>query len=337
MIEYGDPLKWKDHYKILNIPPDSNITEIKKAYRKLAHKYHPDKNTTQNKKVAENLFLQITEAYKTLLNPLLRREYDELYRKHQKKSQANSSQIKSKTSDKKTTKVKKKSKDSSSFQDIVKNVFIDNMEEETITQTHQTETKVTKKFERGRHLKYQLNLNYEDICDGCEKTITFIRKRKSKDESAKLKIKVPPGITKGKQLRLKKEGDEGEKGYGDLLVVVNVLQHQLFRKENLNVHLDLSITYQQAVMGDKVLIPTLRGVHRLTIPSGTTAGTVLSLNGEGFQSSNNSMGNLLVNIQIDIPKNLSAASKQKLKEFNETITHKLSIPFQKTLAERMKK
>ncbi len=329
----------KDHYKTLNIPSDSNITEIKKAYRKLAHKYHPDKNATHNKKVAENLFLQITEAYKTLLNPLLKREYDETYRKHQKKTQTNSSQVKSKVSNKQTTKVKKEKegKENSSLQDLIKNVFVNNVEEETITQTQQTETKVTKKFERGRHLKYQLNLTYEDICDGCEKTITFIRKRKSKNESAKLKIKVPPGITKGKQLRLKKEGDEGEKGYGDLLVVVNVLQHQLFRKENLNAHLDLSITYQQAVMGDKIIIPTLRGVHYLTIPSGTTSDTVLPINKEGFKSSDSSIGNLLVNIQIDVPKNLSPISKQKLKEFNETIMHKLPISFQKVLAERMKK
>ena len=329
-------MKWKDHYKTLHISPDSNITEIKKAYRQLAHKYHPDKNTTQNKKVAENLFLQITEAYKVLLNPLLRREYDEVHRKHQKKSQANSSQAKPKPSEKKRTKVKKDDKENSSFQDLIKNVFVNNIEEETITQTQQTETKVTKNFERGRHLKYQLNLTYEDICDGCEKIITFIRKRKSKNESAKLKIKVPSGITRGKQLRLKKEGDEGEKDYGDLLVVINVLQHQLFRKENLNAHLDLPITYQQAVMGDKVLIPTLRRVHRLTIPSGTTPGTVLSINGEGFRSSNNSIGNLIVNIQIDVPKNLSSVSKQKLKEFNETIKHKLSIPFQNILAERVK-
>ena len=267
----------------------------------------------------------------------MRREYDEAYRKHQKKAQVDSPQSKSKASDKKATKIKKSSKESSSIQDLIKNVFVNNIEEETITQTQQTETKVNKKFDRGRHLKYQLNLTYEDICDGCEKTITFIRKRKSKNESAKLKIKVPPGITRGKQLRLKKEGDEGEKGYGDLLVVVNVLQHQLFRKENLNAHLDLPITYQQAVIGDKILIPTLRGIHRLIVPSGTTAGTVLSLSGEGFKSSDNSVGDLLVNIQIDVPKKLSAISEKKIKEFNETITHKPPLSFQRVLAERMKK
>ena len=332
-------MKWKDHYKTLNIHPDSSMTEVKKAYRKLAHKYHPDKNTNKNKKVAENLFLQITEAYKTLLNPLLRREYDEIYYKNQK-AQTNSSHSKFKTSnDKKATKVKKGRKDSSSFQDLVKNVFVNGADEETITQTQQTETKtkVTKKVERGRHLKYQLNLTFEDICDGCEKTITFIRKRNSKNESAKLKIKVPPGITKGKQLRLKKEGDQGDKSYGDLLVVINVLQHDLFKKQDNHVYLDLPITYKQAVMGDKVLIPTLRGVHRLTIPAGTASGTVLCLNGEGFKSSNSVIGNLFINIQIDVSKNLSAISKKRLQEFNETITHKLPVPFQKVLKERMKK
>ena len=336
-MKHGDLLKWKDHYKTLNISPDSNTTEIKKAYRKLAHKYHPDKNTTQNKKVAENLFLQITEAYKTLLNPLLKREYDEAYRKYQKKKQANSSQEKPKASNRKAKQTKKD--DNSSFQDLIKNIFIDDLNEDTITQTQQTETetKVTGKTERGRHLKYQLNLTYEDICDGCEKIITFIRKRKSKNVSAKLKIKVPPGITKGKQLRLKKEGDEGSKGYGDLLVVVNVLQHKLFKKQNSHAYLDLPITYQQAVMGDKILIPTLRGIHRLAIPSGTTSGTILCLNKEGFKSSDSSIGNLFINVQIDVPKTLSSVSEQKLKDFNETIIHKLPISFQKTLAERMKK
>ena len=328
-------MKWKDHYKTLNIPPDSNITEIKKAYRKLAHKYHPDKNASQNKKVAENLFLQITEAYKTLLNPLLKREYDEAYRKYQKKIKTNSSQEKPKSSNRKATKTKKD--DNSSFQDLIKNIFVNDLNEDTITQTQQTETETTGKVERGRHLKYQLNLTYEDICDGCEKTITFIRKRKSKNLSAKLKIKVPPGITKGKQLRLKKEGDEGSKGYGDLLVVVNVLQHQLFRKQNIHAHIDLSITYQQAIMGDKILIPTLRGIHRLTIPSGTTSGTVLCLSKEGFKSSDSSIGNLFINVQIDVPKNLSSISKQKLKDFNKTVTHKIPLPFKRVLAERMKK
>lgn len=303
------------------------MAEIKRAYRKLAHKYHPDKNTGKNKKTAERLFLQITEAYKTLINPLLKREYDELYRKHQKKHKS----VLSKSQNQKVT----KNNQGNSFQDLIKNVFVNGPDEDTLTAAH-TETEVSKKVERGRHLKYQLNLSFEEICDGCEKTITFIRKRKAKNESAKLRIKVPPGVTKGKQLRLKKEGDEGYKHYGDLLVVVNILAHKLFKKKGMHVYLDLPITYQQAVLGDKIVIPTLRGIHRLIIPPGTTHGATFCLKKEGFQSPEKVLGDFFINIQIDIPKDLTATSKKKLEEFQKTLNFSLPASFQSVLAEWMK-
>ena len=319
-------MKWKDHYKTLNIPPSSTLAEIKRAYRKLAHKYHPDKNTSKDEKTAERLFLQITESYKILNNPLSKREYDELYHKHQKKHKFSSK----KSEDKKITKNNQRN----SFQDLVKNVFVNGPDEDTLTQTAQTQ--VNRKFERGRHLKYQLNLSFEEICDGCEKTITFIRKRKSKNESAKLRIKVPTGITKGKQLRLKGEGDEGYKHYGDLLVVVNVINHKLFKKKGIHAYLDLPITYRQAVLGDRIVIPTLRGVHHLVIPAGTTCKTTFCLKKEGFQSREHIFGDLFVNVQIDIPKDLTAISRKKLEEFHKTLNFSLPTSFQSVLAERMK-
>ena len=325
--------KWKDHYKTLNIPFNSDHAEIKRAYRKLAHKYHPDKNTDQNKKTAEYLFRQVTESYKLLTNPLLKREYDEMYQKRQKKQATEAKAHQSKTKSKKKS---QKTTGKSSFQDLVKNVF-NNATEETITQTmktrNQTQTYISKKVKQGRHLKYQLNLTFEEICDGCEKTITFIRKRKNKNESATLRIKVPAGVTKGKQLRLKGEGDEGVGLFGDLLVVINVLTHDLFKVKGHHAYLDLPVSYRQAVMGAKIKIPTLRGVHNLTIPPVTKHGTVLYLKGEGFKASNE-LGDLFINIHIDIPKDLTPIAKHRLVEFDRSINHTLPSAFQKTLSQR---
>ena len=331
-------MKWKDHYKTLNIASNSSHVEIKKAYRQLAHKYHPDKNTDQNKNTAGRLFREITEAYKVLTNPLSKKEYDKAYQKHYKKVTKPHRVPKRKdvTHSAKASprNQQNKARKKSTIHDFIKQtVFNDNSQEDTITATFKKRTSKTET--RGRSLKYQLNLNFEEVCDGCEKTITFIRRRGDQNESAKLRINVPAGIVKGKQIRLKGEGDEGDRGRcGDLLVVVNILQHDIFKKKGMDVFLDLPITYGQAVIGGKVVIPTLRGKTNLIIPPATASGAVLCLKGEGFRGRDQSLGNLFVNIQIDIPKNISPISKLKLVEFEKTLESPLSSVFQKTLQKR---
>lgn len=329
-------MKWKDHYKTLNIPFNTTVVEIKKTYRKLAHKYHPDKNTDQNKKTAERLFREITEAYKILTNPALKRDYDASYLKHYKRT-VNHTVIKPKAhtgkSSVNSSAVNSKTHTKGAFHDFIKNtVFNAPGQEKTVTGTFK---KHIRQQERGLNLKYQLNLTFEDACDGCEKIITFIRKRDGKNESAKLKIKVPVGAVRGKQMRLKGEGDQGSHGHcGDLLVVINILQHDIFKKKGTDVFLDLPITYAQAVIGGKVMIPTLRGTTHLTIPSGIASGTVLCIKKEGFKSIDQSMGDLFVNISIDVPKQLSPIAKLKLVEFDKTLERPLSEDFQRVLKKR---
>lgn len=325
-------MKWKDHYKTLNIPFNSSPLEIKKAYRQLAHKYHPDKNTKQDKKTAEHLFREITQSYKVLTNPLLKKEYDETYKKYYKKIPKVSSKATYKNT-KEPVQKSKAHKQSNLHDFIKKTVFKESQEEDTLTATFKRQVHKTQK--KGRDLKYQLNLSFEDVCDGCEKTITFIRKRNGANKSAKLKIKIPVGVARGKQIKLKGEGDEGSRGsFGDLLVVVNVLPHELFKKKGADVFLDLPITYGQAVMGGKILIPTLRGTAYVSIPSATKSGTVLCLKGEGFKSMDQSLGHLFVNIHIDIPKHLSPISKLKLVEFDKTLHRPVPEAFQKLLKHR---
>jgi molecular chaperone DnaJ len=162
-----------------------------------------------------------------------------------------------------------------------------------------------------------LNVSLEDAAIGCEKTVSFIRQRNGREDTAKLAVKVPAGVKQGQRLKLTGEGDGAPTGGipGDLYVIVNLQEHSLFKREEDDVILELPISYVDAILGTNIEVPTLTTKVALKIPAGTHSGQVLRLKGKGFPKSGGyGMGDMLVKILVDTPSSLSAKQKDLLEE-----------------------
>ncbi len=296
-------MKQKDYYKILGLPRSANKEQIKKAYRKLALRYHPDKN--EGDKQFEAKFKEISQAYDTLKDRKKRADYDKT---HFKKPVSSYSKRTSPSSAKK----KFAEEDTDPSPDIFSNLFNDFF----------TSTDKTDELEKyNSDLRYTLNIDLVEAATGTEKTISYIRKVKGGTESAKIAVKVPPGIRSGQKLKLRGEGDKNHKGSaGDLYVIVNIQNHPLFTRESDDVFMSVPIRYAQATLGDEIQVPTLTGFVGLKIPPGTSSGKTFRLKNRGFprlKASGN--GDLYINIFIDIPEKLSGKQRKILRDFDKDL------------------
>lgn len=170
---------------------------------------------------------------------------------------------------------------------------------------------------KGTDLRYTLNISFEDSALGCEKIISFVRQRGSKEESAKLSVHVPAGVKEGQRLKLAGEGDAGPGGGppGDLYVIINIQEHPLFKREENDVTLDVPIVYTEAILGTNIEVPTLTGKAMIRIPPGTHSGQLFRLKGKGFPKLGGfGSGDMLVRILVDTPHHLSSRQKDLVEE-----------------------
>ncbi len=312
----------QDYYHVLGVARSATSDEIKKAYRRLAMQYHPDKN--QGNKSAEEKFKQITEAYEVLSDDQKRAAYDRFghaaaggggpfaggnpfggggpfgsggdFRGH------GGSQS---TGD--------------PFQDIFGEVFSDLFGKgRTSSGGFSSRARTTK----GADLRYTLNLSFEEAAQGCEKNISFVRMRNGEEEKSNLLVTVPAGVKQAQRLKLRGEGDSGTNGgaSGDLYVVVNILEHSLFRREGNDCILDLPIAFTDAILGAQIEVPTLTGRAALKIPAGTHTGQLFRLKGKGFPKVGGfGAGDMLVQITIDTPTEVTSEQRELIDKLNKLI------------------
>jgi len=141
----------------------------------------------------------------------------------------------------------------------------------------------------------------------------------------KLEVSIPAGISSGSRLRMQNEGEAGVNGgpNGDLFILISVAKHKIFRRENNDIFLEMPISYAQAVLGDKIDVPTLKGVAELKIPAGTQCNTVFRMKEYGIPSLDGyGIGSQNVKVVVDVPKKLSTKEKSLLKQFDKTVTKK---------------
>ncbi|MEQ1878162.1 MAG: DnaJ C-terminal domain-containing protein [Bdellovibrionia bacterium] len=287
----------KDYYKILGLGRDASDEEIKKNFRKLAHKLHPDKN--RNSSVAESKFKELTEAYEVLGDPEKKNHYDLSF-----KAQTKVESTKEPPADPVRGGAPSNDPHKTNFSDLFRRRGPDNS-------THSSQ--------RGADLRYNLSVSHEEAHFGCEKTIHFIRRRGNREDAARLSVTIPAGVQTGQKLKLTGEGDGGMFGgeSGDLYIILSIQEVSLFRRINNDLHLDFPLSIEEALLGCEAVIPTLSGEVMLKIPSNTTTGRIFKLTGKGQPSSwKSEKGDLYVHTQVDVPSELSENQKELVRKLS---------------------
>jgi molecular chaperone DnaJ len=286
-----------DFYSTLGVNRNSTPEEIKKAYRKLAMQFHPDKNPGD--KAAEDKFKEVSEAYETLSDVEKRKAYDQFG--HSGAANPNQGFYTGpnyEDFDFETFRGQRNYTTESAY-DLFNDLFGD------VWGPGRTGRGPIKA--RGSDLRYNLAVSFEEAARGCEKQIRFVRDRNGKEDSANLLVSVPAGVGSGQRLKLKNEGDSGSHGgpTGDLYVIVTLIDHPLFRRQGNDVLMDLPISFVDAITGTELEVPTLTGRASVRVPENTHPGQVFRLRGKGFSELNsNRVGDMLLRVVIDVPRDL---------------------------------
>ena len=286
----------RDCYEVLGVSRNASPEEIKRAYRKIALKYHPDKNPGD--KTAEDKFKEASNAYEVLSDPKKRKIYD--IRGHAGVHDAGFQEY-------------------TNFEDIFAN-FGDIFGREAFGEFDEVFGDVFSRREaggfrsrRGSDLQTKLTIPFEDSVLGVERQIQV--------NNRTLTIKIPPGIKDGQALRLTGQGEPTSGGQrGSLIVRIAVQPHPNFKREGLNLVTQATVPFTLAALGGKIRVPTLKGHIDLKIPAGTQPEQQLRVRGQGVTDSSRRKGDLRVQIKVEIPHSLTRKQKELLKEFEETLS-----------------
>ncbi len=340
----------KDYYSILGVSRDASQEEIKRAFRRLARKYHPDLNP--GNKEAEEKFKEINEAYSCLSDPIKKANYDRYGTAEG--PIGNGFGFETHTT----------------FTDIFEDIFEGFFGSFGFRKQRPV---------KGADLRYDLTITLEEAAFGVEKEIKYHRweecfnckgsgikpgtspvtcnacggtgyikfnqgffsvsktcnKCGGKGQIIKdpcpecsgrgkvrleqtINVKIPPGVDSGTRLKVSGGGELGEFGgpRGDLYIYVEVKEHEIFRREGINLYCSVPISFVKAVFGGDIEVPTLEGVEKIHIPAGTPSGKTFRIKGKGLpRVGSNQRGDEIVTVYIDVPKKLNQRQRELLEEF----------------------
>lgn len=288
---------FKDYYKILGLP-NSNVTteQIKQAYREQAKKYHPDINTTSN--FSEERFKDINEAYKTLSNISTRRKYDRMWNSRIGKKQKNSGQAKR----------EKKSAFAEFFQMFFGEIKNNKAKSEDINGS--------KAPIKGENIETEITVSIFDAFYGVEKKLAL---RAVNGKMREFNIKIPAGIRNEEKIRLMGQGKPGENGgkAGDLLVRIHIENDKKFTLNGVDLITNLYVTPWEAALGTKLNISSIDEEILLYIPQGTQCGESLKLKEKGYLDGKGGRGDLIINIQIMNPIDITEEEKKLFEQLKK--------------------
>lgn len=348
--------KKEDYYQLLGINRNANDADIKRAYRKLAMKYHPDRNTGHD---AEEKFKAVNEAYEVLSDPQKRQAYDQFGH------------------DAVNGQMGGGHPGGNPFGDIFDNIFTDFFGQGGGRSGGRQQSG------RGSDLRYSLELSLEEAIRGTTVNIkvpTWARCEPCQGSGAKkgskpttchschghgqvriqqgffaiqqpcptchgsgqvisdpcnschgqgrvkkeksLSVKIPAGVNEGDRVRLSGEGEAGANGApsGDLYVQVHVREHPIFKRDDKNLFCEVPIDFVSAALGGEIDVPSLHGRLKLKIPAGTQSDKIFKLKGKGVQSvRGGAPGDLLCKVYVEVPVNLSRQQKELLKDFDKQL------------------
>ena len=299
-------MDFKDYYKILGISKTASSDEIKKAYRKLAVKYHPDKNP--NDKSAEEKFKEISEAHEVLGNVEKRKKYDELgenWNYYQQAAQQSENK-QGKDSNRGNTHQYTSGErfQESDFSDFFESVFGGRFSSGKQNQARAF---------NGQDYNAEMQISLEEAYSGTTRQFEL--------DNQKLQLKTKPGTKDGQVLRLKGKGGKGINGGadGDVYITVHVPEHPHYKRKEDDLYCDATVDLYTAVLGGETLIRTLRGPIKITLSKETDNGKVVRLKGMGMPvyGKDNEYGDLYVKINVKLPKNLSPKELELFKELSK--------------------
>lgn len=298
----------KDFYAILGIAKDASDADIKKAYRKLARQHHPDTNSGNS--ASEKKFKDISEAYSVLSDPEERQQYDAIramgsgarFAPHGAGSTANGG-----------------------FEDLFGGLFTGGGGRHS--GGFSTAGGIPPEFadlfgggfgggptgyqrapQKGADRTATTSISFAGSIRG-----TTIGLREPDGEV--IDVRVPAGIKDGQKVRVRGKGQYGPAGNGDLMVTVNVKPHDFYTRDGDNLRIHVPVTFPEAALGADIEVPTIDGDHvRVRVPAGTPSGRTLRVKGRGVKTSKGA-GDLLVTIDVAVPKNLNKDAEEAVKAF----------------------
>ncbi|MHA1147263.1 MAG: DnaJ C-terminal domain-containing protein [Promethearchaeota archaeon] len=332
----------KDYYKILGVDKNASKDEIKRAFRKLARKYHPDVNPDEAK--SGDKFKEINEAYSILSDDKKREMYDKFgvvdgdprsYQQWASRGPAGSQVYQSPDG---TTYYYSTSGGPGGFDfsEIFGNAgksktssrggfggfdFFNDLGDifDVFNKQGRSSRVRSSDFENhpieGDDLRYDMQIDFINAFYGGEKRISY--RDPATGETTSLTVKIPKGIKDQQKLRLKGKGMPGVNGGapGDLYINVNVKPHKIFNLNGNDIIIEQEIPFSTAVLGGKVTVPGIEKNLNVTIPAGTRDGSILRLKNQGFYKTGSDLrGNELVKIRIKVPKKLNRKQRQLLEQ-----------------------
>lgn len=364
----------RDYYEILGVNRSASEEEVRKAFRKLAFQYHPDRNHDPE---AEERFKEINEAYEVLSDAEKRASYDRY-------GALGAQGFRGRGFD--------TFDGFGGFGDIFDAFF------------GGASTRTRQASQRGSDLRYQVTLTLEDVAFGCEKELGVHRMEScsqcrglgnepgteaircptcngagevrrvqqsifghfvniatcpqcrgegrvatspcsqcngsgQEKKTRRIRVKIPPGADEGSQIRLSSEGNAGLKGgpSGNLYVLISVKEHSYFQRQDDDILYNLRVHYTQAALGDEVEVPTLDGPAPFRIPAGSQSGRVFKLKGRGIPHLNGTgRGDQLVTVQVVTPESLTEQQRRLLQELAKTFGKEVTPQDEKGFFEKMK-
>lgn len=322
-------MNYKDYYSTLGLKKNASKEEIKKAYRKLARKYHPDVNPDDDTAVKK--FREISEAYEVLGNEENRKLYDQLGSDWKRYKQGGSQGAdfnwqewaRSQGARNRQHAYSRSAEDvfgGGDFSDFFEQIFGGGF---NMGQQGQRRARTGADFfdpsygrgathvpQKGKDIHAELDITLEEAYNGTEKSVRVNKKQ--------MKIKIPKGIYDGRRLKLKGRGQSGSQGGepGDLYIRINIRPHELFTRENDDLHATVNVSLYQMLLGGVTRVPTMTGSVKIKVPPESQPGKVMRLAGYGmpvFQSENRK-GDLFVTLQVALPEKLNDKEKKLFRE-----------------------
>ncbi|MBI5885504.1 MAG: DnaJ domain-containing protein [Deltaproteobacteria bacterium] len=289
----------KDYYDILGVKKGASDDEIKKAYRGLAKKFHPDLHP--GNKAMEARFKEINEAYAILGDPKKRSDYDLTGTANFEPGgwppggawpPGAGGGVHYEDFD----------MGPGGFEDVFGDIFGSRSRRRGI--------------QRGEDIEYNVELEFMQAVKGTDVRLNVARR----DGSETMTVKVPPGVNVGSRVRAAGKGDSGWEGgpNGDLYLIIKTIRpHHLFRREGGDIYLDLPVTIKEAVLGAEIKVPVIDGFTTIKIPGGTHSGQRLRIKGKGvYGLREHERGDQYVVVGIIVPKKVDADSKRLIEQFD---------------------